>query len=160
VSSTDTGASRVARRDRTVSLDADRPAFDTPSVAGEERYAGILLGESLRPDAAVDLTDVDVTRVWRANAGDAAAGQPLSWTFIEFEIDASRAASLISRLASCLAAEGGWYASFASADEIVVVFADRSFRYRRGDAAARDEVEVYARSVGVPEAQLDWEGGP
>jgi hypothetical protein len=31
------------------------------------------------------------------------------------------------------------------------------FRYPRGDAAGRDKAKEYARSAGVPEAQLDWE---
>jgi hypothetical protein len=30
------------------------------------------------------------------------------------------------------------------------------FRYRRGDKNGRAKVEDYARSVGVPDAQLDW----
>jgi hypothetical protein len=30
------------------------------------------------------------------------------------------------------------------------------FRYTRGDRSARAEVEAHARSVGVPEAQVDW----
>ena len=32
------------------------------------------------------------------------------------------------------------------------------FRYPRGDRAARAQAEEYGRSVGVPEAQLDWPG--
>ncbi len=36
------------------------------------------------------------------------------------------------------------------------LFAGRTFSYRRGDATARSEVVAYARSLGVPEAQLDW----
>jgi len=42
------------------------------------------------------------------------------------------------------------------ADETFVVFADRIFRYRRGDPAGRAAAERHGRSVGVPEAQLDW----
>ena len=38
-----------------------------------------------------------------------------------------------------------------------VVFARRVFRYPLGVAARREEVEAYARSLGVPESQLDWE---
>jgi hypothetical protein len=36
------------------------------------------------------------------------------------------------------------------------VFADRTFRYRRGDRVGRGEAIEYGRSVGVPEVQLDW----
>jgi hypothetical protein len=38
-----------------------------------------------------------------------------------------------------------------------VVFAGREFCYRLGDVAAKGIVEDYARSVGVPDSQLDWE---
>jgi hypothetical protein len=54
--------------------------------------------------------------------------------------------------------DGGWYCDFRSDDEVFVVFCDRVFRYPRGDRTARSTVEDYARSMGVPEAQLDWPG--
>jgi hypothetical protein len=39
-----------------------------------------------------------------------------------------------------------------------VVFAGRRFSYILGDLAAKATIEVYARSVGVPDSQLDCEG--
>jgi hypothetical protein len=120
-------------------------------------FSGVLLGESLRLGAVVDRPDLTVRRIWRADAGDPDAGQPPAWTFLEFEVPAARAGDLAEALRGMLNATGGWYCSFASDDEMIVVFAGRSFRYRRGDRRARREAETYARSVGVPEAQLDWE---
>jgi hypothetical protein len=38
-----------------------------------------------------------------------------------------------------------------------MVFAGRIFGYPRGDTGSRVAAEAYARSVGVPESQLDWE---
>jgi hypothetical protein len=64
--------------------------------------------------------------------------------------------ALAAALGDALSEKGGWYCDFRSADETFVVFAGRSFRYRRGDAAARADAEEFGRSVGVPEAQLDW----
>ncbi len=40
--------------------------------------------------------------------------------------------------------------------ESIRVGADRFFRYPRGDRAGRAEAEAYARSLGVPDSQLDW----
>ena len=120
-------------------------------------FRGVLLGESLRPGAVVDRPDLRIRRIWRADAGDPNAGQPPAWTFLEFEVPAARAGDLAEALGGMINARGGWYCSFASDDEMIVVFAGRSFRYGRGDHRARREVEAYARSVGVPEAQLDWE---
>jgi hypothetical protein len=61
----------------------------------------------------------------------------------------------VEALAGALEPEA-WYCDFHSEDETFVVFADRVFRYPRGDKAGRESAEDYARSVGVPEAQIDW----
>ena len=50
---------------------------------------------------------------------------------------------------------GGWYCDFRNDTETFVVFAGRTFHYR-GDEPGRAAVAEYARSVGVPEEQLDW----
>ena len=60
-------------------------------------------------------------------------------------------------LASCLRAEGGWYADLRVGDERVIVFAGRVYRYARGDAAVSAEARAHGRSMGVPEHQLDWQ---
>jgi hypothetical protein len=44
----------------------------------------------------------------------------------------------------------------ATPDTKYVVFAGRSFRFRRDDEAANREAQEYARSVGVPDTQIDW----
>ena len=118
-------------------------------------YSGALLGESLRPDAVLEGIPLVVTKICRAALGNAAAGQPELWTIIEFEVPADRVRELAETL-SRLLLEGGWYWDFRSAEEVFVVFSGRVFRYPRGDRAARVTVEEYGRSVGVPEAQLDW----
>jgi hypothetical protein len=119
------------------------------------RYSGGLLAESLSEDAVVDVT-LTVTKVFRAAAGDTAAGQPRDWTFIEFSVPTSSVDTLAESLSRALRKVGGWYCDFHSDLEVVVVFYGRIFRYSKGDRTRRAEVEAYARSVGVPEAQLDW----
>jgi len=120
-------------------------------------FSGVLIGESLRRDAVLETGGLRVRRLWRAGAGDPEAGQPLLWTFIEFDVAEDRTTGLAQSLSEALEETGGWYCSFGSGEEMVVVFANHVFRYRRGDVAARQRVEAYARSVGVPGAQLDWE---
>ena len=121
-------------------------------------YSGALLGESLRPGAVLDGIPLTVTKIYRAALGNAEAGQPELWTVIEFEVSVDRACELAESLSRLLLADGGWYCDFRSADEVFVVFSGRIFRYPRGDRAGRARVEEYGRSVGVPEAQLDWPG--
>jgi hypothetical protein len=119
---------------------------------------GVLIGESLRVGAPFEPPKaVRVLKVARADVPTSVApGQPGTWTFIDFEGDDACAHDLARALAGCLEAKGGWYADFRTGDDHVVVFAEKVFRYRRGDTAGRAEAAAYGRSVGVPDHQLDW----
>jgi hypothetical protein len=117
---------------------------------------GTLIGESIRVGAELSGVRLTVRKVSRAAAGDAAAGQPELWTFIEFEADESQTRVLADALADVLDRPGGWYTDFRTPDETFVVYAGRVFRYPRGDTAGRAEAADYGRSAGVPENQLDW----
>ena len=117
-------------------------------------YSGTLIGESVRVDAELEGIPLSVTKVSRVRVSD----EPELWTLIYFDVAAARAADLATVLSRVLERDGGWYCDFRSDDEIFVVFCDRVFRYRRGDRTARSVVEDYARSMGVPESQLDWPG--
>jgi hypothetical protein len=66
------------------------------------------------------------------------------------------AGELADALAAALVADEGWYADFEVADDHVVVFAGRAFRYAKGDRAGREAAVEYGRTHGVPEHQLDW----
>ena len=117
---------------------------------------GALIAESLRVGAKLDDLALTVTTISRAELGDVSAGQPRTWTFIEFEAPDADADRLVRALEGALARIGGWYCDFRNDAETFVVFADRSFRYPRGDRDGRAAAAEYGRSVGVPEAQLDW----
>jgi hypothetical protein len=117
---------------------------------------GALIAESLRVGAKLDDLALTVTTISRADLGDVGAGQPRTWTFIEFAAPDGEAERLVSALEGALARVGAWYCDFRNEHETFVVFADRSFRYPRGDRDGRSAASAYGRSVGVPEAQLDW----
>ncbi len=121
-------------------------------------FSGALLGESLRPDAVLEGIPLTITKIYRAALGLAAVGQPEVWTVIEFELPADHAVPLAETLSRLLQREGGWYCDFRLADEVFVVFSGKAFRYPRGNRAGCAAAEEYARSAGVPEAQLDWPG--
>jgi len=117
---------------------------------------GTLIAESLRVGSVLEGLALTVAKISRSDLGDVAAGQPPTWTFVEFDAadeDADRLANALERV---LERAGGWYCDFRSEQETFVVFAGRTFRYPRGDESGRGEAAEYARSVGVPEAQLDW----
>jgi len=131
---------------------------------------GRVIAESLRIGAMVELAGVALSSVSRydVSAGTrpdgavraedgAVAGQPSVWTFIDFGGHDDLADAVAEELAGALLGEGGWYADIDVADDKIVVFANRVFRYQRGDRAGRAAAAEHGRSVGVPEHQLDWE---
>lgn len=120
---------------------------------------GVLIAESLRVDAELKVDGLGCRRFVRYDvSATTAPAQPGVWTFIDFEAPDEMADALSAALAAVLEKEGGWYADFAVGDDHVVVFADRIFRYQRGDEAGREAAQAYGRSVGVLEHQLDWRG--
>jgi hypothetical protein len=119
-------------------------------------FTGNLIAESLRTGALLEGIGFTVPRIWRVDAGDPSVEQPVGWTFIELEVASEHGEALAQALRDALDPDGGWYCDFHSDDETYVVFAGRIFRYPRRDPSGRAEAEAYARSVGVPESQIDW----
>jgi hypothetical protein len=116
---------------------------------------GVLIAESLRVGSALSAVPLRVTEIRRIEASGATVDQPRYWTLVDFQAAETDAERLADALAGCLQPTGGWYADFNTDTDAFVVFAHRVFRYRRGES--REHIEEYARSVGVPEHQLDWE---
>jgi hypothetical protein len=118
--------------------------------------SGVLIAESLSRNRPLDGVDLQVRKIRRADVGDVDAGQPLTWTLIEFDVDDKVVDELARALSQSIDSSGGWYCDFRSTEETFVVFAGRVFRYPRGTAEGRAEAEAYGRSICVPEYQLDW----
>jgi hypothetical protein len=117
----------------------------------------VLITESVRLGGRIDHITLRVRTITRFAAPPDPVGGPPTWTFLEFEADAQDADRLAFAFENALDGTLGWYASFRTDDEMFVVFARRHFRYQVGDAAGKAEAEAYARSIGVPDSQLDWE---
>jgi hypothetical protein len=117
---------------------------------------GVLIAESLRTGARLEGVTLTVRRIARDDDGETGAGQPLTWTFIEFEAPLDEADELAAALSRALDKRLGWYCDFRSPTETFVDFAELVFRYPRGDKDGRSQAEAHARSMGVPESQLDW----
>ena len=139
------GASVSARR-------VVRDARDTDVMV-----KGTLITESLRIGAVLEVDALTVSRIFRRDvAATVTSAQPRVWTFVEFEGPDEIADTLARSLAGTLLREGGWYADFSVGNDRVVVFADRVFRYVRGDRKERRKIEEYAAADGVPRQQIDW----
>jgi hypothetical protein len=120
-------------------------------------FRGRLLAESLRTGVEMTVPDVRLIRISRHDVSDSTSpSQPSLWTFLDFEVPDDRVDELTVLLAAALLPDDGWYADYQSATEHVVVFSGRSFRYRKGDPAARAEAVAFGRAAGTPDHQLDW----
>ena len=117
---------------------------------------GAIICESLAPGTSLDVDGFRIRSWSRYDVGDVPEYQPRLWTLIEFEGPAEASGPLAEQLSKSLL-EPGWYANWNSPDEATVVFRDRIFRYKRGDAAGRAEAAEHGRKLGVPEPQLDWD---
>jgi hypothetical protein len=115
---------------------------------------GVLIAESLREGTSLDGLRLAVRKLSRWAMPDATADQPKVWTIIEFTSDLDPD-KLAEQFADTLDAPG-WYVDFHTEATKYVVFPRRVFRYARGGADGRAEVAAYARTVGVPDSQVDW----
>ena len=111
---------------------------------------GALIAESVSKDNPLEGFDLRVRKISRGDVGDVNAGQPLTWTFIEFEVDEQVVSELAEALSRSIDASGGWYCDFHTGDETFVVFAGRVFRYER----AGPKVEQRLRRMVEPSAFL------
>ncbi|MEU9955057.1 hypothetical protein [Streptomyces sp. NPDC050982] len=117
---------------------------------------GVLIAESLRAGAQLTGIPLQITKLTRVEMTDPGQDQPRLWTLLDFAADELEAQRLADQLASSLSSTGGWYTDFHTSRDTFVIFADKVFRYPRGQAEGRREAQDYGRSVGVPEQQLDW----
>ena len=119
--------------------------------------AGTVIAESLRLGVklAADVHEIERVDAGELSAEQRAAGLPERWTLLRFHVPDEDAERLANALAAALESVG-WYADLHTAQESFVVFADEVFRYARGDPDGRAEAEAHARSLGVPQPQLDW----
>lgn len=115
-------------------------------------YTGLLLKESLLDESVLEGLRITRTETWHVE--NAADFQPKIWTAISIEGPDDEADDAAARLSRAIRPD--WYANLSTDAYNLVVFQDRVFKYRCGDPAGRAEAQAYARSVGIPEHQLDW----
>ena len=119
--------------------------------------SGRVLAESFRAGGDILVPGLRVTQVVRMDVGPSRApGQPEVWTLIDVEGPDELAGDVARAWSAGLFPNQSWYADFRVAQEHVVVFPGRVFRYEIGDAQARQAAVDYGLTAGVPAAQLDW----
>jgi hypothetical protein len=114
---------------------------------------GVLIKESL--DDGNVLNGVRVTKTTEFNQPQPSPDQPSRWTLIWFEGSDSDADSLADSLSHALKPRG-WYIDFSTSTHKYVVLPGKVFKYAVGDKHAEESAKAFARTVGVPDRQLDW----
>ncbi|WP_067672021.1 hypothetical protein [Nocardia miyunensis] len=128
----------------------------TPSTSHDiDRATGVLIAESLQLGSTLIDLDIVLTKITRLALEQPAAGQPPIWTLIEFSIAAANAEILADRIAEALDT-GPWYVEFHTHTETFIIFRTRTFRFPRGDQNATRAATTHARTLGIPDHQLDW----
>jgi len=116
-----------------------------------------IIGESMRPGSTLADVQATLVGVERRTVSNAAPNQPRAWTTVTFQtsLEPERLATKFSELLDDHPAT--WYTHFRAGEEMFVVFPHRVFRYSVGDKVAKKSAQDYARSIGVPGRQVDWE---
>lgn len=114
---------------------------------------GLLLQESLADTGVLDLIHVTRREIWQVK--NAEPYQPLVWTAISFEADDRQGDVIVHAFSQAL--KRGWYINASTETHVYVVFPDRVFKYRKGDASQREAVKAFGRESGIAESQLDWD---
>lgn len=111
----------------------------------------------MRPGSSLADLRATLLTVERHSVSNAAPAQPKVWTVVTFET-ALEPDSLASKLSEILDDQPAlWYTHFRAGGEMFVVFPRKVFRYRVGDRAGKTSAQQYARSIGVPGNQVDWD---
>jgi hypothetical protein len=118
---------------------------------------GYIIVEGIRTGSWMENLKLTLIRIERSPFRNPGPDQPKVWTTVHFETteDPERLATALSEALDDNPSR--WYTDFATDREKFVIFPKRIFRYRIGDKNRRAEAQEYARSIGIPQWQVDWE---
>jgi GNAT superfamily N-acetyltransferase len=118
--------------------------------------AGSLVLESLRTTDVLGRLEV-VSR--RSVAVRSTSAEPRTWTIVGFELGTAEPDAVAADLQASLR-PGPWYVDFQHSGRVYVVFASNRFDYEFGDETTHNLAVVHAKSIGIPDQQIDWSWRP
>jgi|SRR3990172_9879830 len=110
-----------------------------------KKYKGIIVQESLVDDRILndyEIIGLEVTKEKRLE------DRWHLFTIIGSETD-------IRKLPKNLKQEK-WYAHFWNGDDVIAVFPNKTFQFKRSDKSTWKEAVEYGKSLGIPKEQLDF----
>lgn len=117
------------------------------------KFTGLLLKESLTDTSILDLVAVVKTEKW--DADNASSLQPKIWTAVRFEGEENKLGEFLEKLSKSLKPKA-WYVTIKFKDMEYVIFPNKIFSYVIGNNEIKNKARDFARSIEVPESQLDW----
>lgn len=117
------------------------------------RYRGMLLKERYADDVVLRALETAKTTLWKVK--DASRELKTRWTVISFEVD-SPSGEAVAEIFTRFLKKHDWFVFLHNDDWSHVIFADKSFKYPKGEAKGRANAVEYARSIKIPELLLSW----
>lgn len=115
------------------------------------KFTGLLLKESLKDMSVLDLIKITKEEKW--DIDNAADFQPKVWNAVEFKGEGK-----VEEIAESMskAMNPRWYLNISTDKEEFVVFLNKVFKYSKEDKEGKKKAQEYARSLNIPESQIDW----
>lgn len=117
-------------------------------------FRGLLIKESLTDQSVLDQLTITKEEVW--DVENVAADQPSHWHAVWFEGPIAFADTIATKLAQSLKSNPAWYTNFTANQTVYVIFPNKVMTNTKGNHSQRNDVETYARTLSIPENQLDW----
>jgi hypothetical protein len=117
------------------------------------KYTGTIIAESLLSDAVFNFVDIKARET--AELTDPTTDQPKSVTVISFEVGDDMAAAVADEVSRTMLA-GSWYADISHEYERIIIFRNKVVRFAPKETEKRQKAFDYAKSLGIPESQIDF----
>jgi hypothetical protein len=116
-------------------------------------YSGTIISESLHDESVLNFVEVK-SREKKPLTG-ATDQQPKEIELISFTVKDEMVPAVADEL-SRLLKPGHWYADFGTEYDKYIVFAGKVFHYAPKEIEKQQKAKDYAKTLGIPEAQIDW----
>ena len=116
-------------------------------------YTGTVIAESLHDESVLNFVD-DVKRE-HAQMIDALPDQAKTVSIITFAVREELAGAVVDEL-SRLIKPSHWYADVKHEFDVYVIFPNKIFRFMPKEADKRQKAVDYAKTLGIPESQIDF----
>lgn len=117
------------------------------------KYVGTIIVESLISDSVLNFVEIKARET--ADLADPLADQPKQVTIVTFEIGDDMASAVVEEVSKNLKS-GHWYGDVAHEFDKFVVFPNKVFRFTPKEVEKRQKAIDYAKSLGIPESQIDF----